>query len=66
MAPRRVNLAEDAVPNALAGVVTTFCECGWEIVSISPEEDERRLSLILLHLMQKHGLVMPSIQYYAH
>lgn len=56
----------DIFPTALAGVITTYCECGWEIVSIMPEENDRRLALILMHLIQCHDLKMPSINFYAH
>lgn len=58
--------AADEFPVPLAGVVTTYCECGWEIISIIPEEHERRLALILMHLVQVHGLKMPVMNFYAH
>lgn len=59
-------LPDHVFPDGFAGVVTTSCECGWEIVSVVPEENDRRMSLILIHLIQAHDLKMPTIQYYAH
>lgn len=66
MAPRKTPIPDHVMPEGFAGVVTTICECGWEIVSIVPEENDRRLALIFLHLINSHGLVIPMIQYYAH
>lgn len=65
MAPKKT-LPAHLFPQAFAGVINTQCECGWEIVSIVPEENDRRLALILIHLIQCHDLVMPKIDYYAY
>lgn len=66
MAPRK-NLDErEMFPTAVAGIITDNCECGWEIVTIQPEECHLRISMILLHLIQSHGLVMPVINCYVH
>ena len=57
----------DPVPGGpVAGIHTTRCECGWETVHILPEEADIRLSAILDHLREKHGLDYPVLTCTSH
>lgn len=49
----------DPVPNGIACVMTTKCECGWEIVNILPEENDIRCGQIMHHLSTAHGIELP-------
>lgn len=58
MAPR---IQFDPVPSAMAGVLSAKCECGWEIVSIQPEESIWLWSVIFQHLIEVHKLALPEV-----
>lgn len=58
MAPR---IQFDPVPSALAGVLTAKCECGWEVVTIQPEESIWLLQTLFVHLIHAHEIKIPEI-----
>lgn len=62
--PGRIEL--DPVPVAIAGIVSISCECGWEFVAVTPEENQRILATILQHLIDHHGLAMPKMYQLNH
>lgn len=55
----KVELSEPFVPQGVAGILTTTCACGWEIVSIVPEEADVRICLVFNHLRERHGIELP-------
>lgn len=63
MAPR-IHL--DPVPQPVAGVMTTKCECGWEAVFIMPEEQVIVIASIFQHLKDGHKLDFPQICCFWH
>jgi hypothetical protein len=56
----------DPVPNPVAGPMTTKCDCGWEIVTIQPEESIQLLIMIFRHLKDHHGIEFPNICNFWH
>jgi len=54
-----LEIEEPYVPQGIAGIFTTQCECGWEFVCILPEEADNRMLLILQHLREAHGIQIP-------
>lgn len=63
MAPR-INI--DPVPQPVAGVMTVKCECGWEMVTIQPEESIFVISCIFTHLKEIHKIEFPPIACFWH
>ena len=63
MAPR---IKLDPVTQSVAGVMTTRCECGWEIVTIQPEEHVMVMQLVFEHLKLVHNIVFPNIGFFWH
>jgi len=59
MAPR---IDFDPVPQAVAGVMTMKCDCGWEMVFVQPEEHLVMLEKLFGHLINKHLLQLPEIR----
>jgi len=53
------NTQLDDLPQIYAGVQTIRCACGWETLSIVPEENVNMLVKILEHI-QQHGVVIPQ------
>lgn len=51
--------SEPYFPQGVAGVLTTKCECGWEVVSIMPEEADVLFGLLFHHMQAAHGLKLP-------
>lgn len=57
----KAELSEPFVPQGVAGILTTTCACGWEIVSVVPEEADMRICLLFNHLREKHGIELPLL-----
>ena len=53
-------------PEALAGVMTVQCECGWEVVSIQPEENMWLIQILFNHLHNEHAVRFPSVTFNWH
>ena len=49
----------DDLPQICAGIQSVRCVCGWETVTIVPEENVNMLVKILEHI-QQHGVVIPQ------
>jgi len=56
----------EPIPIPVAGPLTTKCVCGWEIITIQPEEEFILMRAIFRHLVEDHGLDVPVICNYWH
>lgn len=63
MAPKPELVGPDTL---IAGVMTVKCECGWEMVTIQPEEAIALLQLVFVHLKEVHGVNFPNICCFWH
>jgi FMN-dependent NADH-azoreductase len=59
-------LTDDPVPQVTAGIMTVECACGWEIGTVSPEEDIHRLQQLIRHFTEAHGIVLPLVRFTNH
>ena len=51
---------------AIAGIQSTACECGWECVFVIPEEHERQINAIMTHLREAHRKNLPQFTVTTH
>ena len=63
MAPRT---QLDPVPQPIAGLMTLKCECGWEMVTIQPEEHIYAMTMVFNHLKFAHHIELPQICCFWH
>jgi hypothetical protein len=59
--PEWTNLHRITLSPAVAGVLTSKCECGWEAVFVLPEEHMLMLQKVFEHLVVGHLLILPTI-----
>jgi hypothetical protein len=56
----------DPVPQAVAGLVSMKCECGWECVFLVPEEQIILMQVVFAHLQGEHHLLFPKLECFWH